>query len=73
MTINRKKWEEKQLYGHFKQLISNISHEKTWTWLRKGNLKEKNRISSNSSTKQHHKNQLGGQGDPLGTVQEVGV
>ena len=29
----------KQLYGHFKQLISNISHEKTWTWLIKGNLK----------------------------------
>ena len=23
----------------FKRLISNISHEKTWTWLRKGNLK----------------------------------
>ena len=29
---------EKQLYGHFKQLI-NISHQKTWIWLRKGNLK----------------------------------
>ena len=29
-TITRKpKWEEKQLYGHFKQLISDISHEKT--------------------------------------------
>ena len=39
MTITRKqKWEEKQLYGHFKRLI-NISHEKTWTWLRKGNIK----------------------------------
>ena len=24
---------------HFKRLISNISHEKTWAWLRKGNLK----------------------------------
>ena len=35
MTITRKqKWEEKQLYGHFKWLIN-----KTWTWLRKGNLK----------------------------------
>ena len=32
MTITRKqKWEEKQLYGRFKRLISNISHEKTWT------------------------------------------
>ena len=39
-TITRKqKWEEKQLYGRFKQLTSNISHEKIWTWLRKGHLK----------------------------------
>ena len=39
-TITRnQKWEEKQLYERFKRLISNISHEKTWTWLRKGNLK----------------------------------
>ena len=38
MTITRKrKWEEKQLYGRFKRLISNISFEKTW--IRKGNLK----------------------------------
>ena len=40
MTITRKqKWEEKQVYGCFKQLINNISHQKTWTWLRKGNFK----------------------------------
>ena len=40
MTITRKqKWEEKQLYGRFKRLISIISHEKTRTWQRKGNLK----------------------------------
>ena len=40
MTISRKqKWEEKQLYGRFKKLINTISLEKTWTWLRKGNLK----------------------------------
>ena len=39
MTITRKqKCEEKQFYGYFKWLISNISYEKTWTWLRKGNL-----------------------------------
>ena len=32
MTITKKqKWVEKQLYGHFKRLISNILHEKTWT------------------------------------------
>ena len=40
ITITRKqKWEEKQLYGCFKRLISYISHEKTWTWLTKGNFK----------------------------------
>ena len=34
MTITRKqKWEEKQLYGPFKRLINNISHEKTWMLL----------------------------------------
>ena len=40
MTITRKqKWEEKQLYGRFKRLINNISHEKTWMWFRKVNIK----------------------------------
>ena len=38
-TTRKQKWEEKQLYGCFKRLINNISHQKTWTWLRKGNLK----------------------------------
>ena len=42
MTITRKqKCEEKQLYGRFKRLINNISHDKTWTWLRKGNFMRK--------------------------------
>ena len=36
-TTKKHKWEGKQLYGYFKRLI-NISHQKTWTWLRKGNL-----------------------------------
>ena len=41
MTITRKqKWEKKQLYSHFKRLLNNISYKKTWTWLRKGNLKK---------------------------------
>ena len=32
MIITRKqKWEGKQLYGRFKRLINNISHDKTWT------------------------------------------
>ena len=40
MTTTRKqKWEGKQLYSLFKRLINNISHPKTWTWQRKGNLK----------------------------------
>ena len=39
-TITRKqKWEEKQLYRRFKRLTSDISNEKTWTWLKKGNFK----------------------------------
>ena len=33
MTTTRKqKWEGKQLYGRFKRLINNISHQKTLTW-----------------------------------------
>ena len=41
MTITRKqKGEEKQLYRRFKRLINSISHQKTWTWLRKGNFKK---------------------------------
>ena len=41
MTTTRKqKWEGKQLYGRFKRLINNISHQKTWTWLRKRNRKK---------------------------------
>ena len=32
-------WEGKQLYGRFIWLINNISQQKTWTWLKKGNLK----------------------------------
>ena len=39
MSITRKqKWEEKQLHRRFKRLIKDISQEKTWTWLRKGNF-----------------------------------
>ena len=45
-TTRQQKWEEKQLYGRFKRLINNISHEKTWTWVRKGNLQD-NSIRTN--------------------------
>ena len=30
---------KKTLYEYFKRQASEISHEKSWTWLRKGNLK----------------------------------
>ena len=40
IITRKQKWEEKQLYGRFNRLISNISKEKTWMWLRKGNLKK---------------------------------
>ena len=35
----KQKCEGKKLCGYFKQRTSEIAHEKTWTWLRKGNLK----------------------------------
>ena len=59
MTITRKqKWEEKQLYGRFKRLINNISHEKTWTWLRKENFKRETKsfliAAQNNAMKTNH-------------------
>ena len=40
MTTTRKqKWEKKRVYDRFKRLINNISHQKTWPWLRKGTFK----------------------------------
>ena len=42
IIITRKQeWKGKQLHGRFKRLINNISHDKTWIWLRKGNFKRK--------------------------------
>ena len=52
-TTRKQKYEEKQLYGRFKQLINKISHQKTWTWPRKGNLKRKTeslRIAAQNNT-----------------------
>ena len=43
MIILKQKWEE-QLYGCFKRLINNISHDKTWTRRRKGTLREKQNL-----------------------------
>ena len=59
MTKTRKqKWEEKQLHGRFKWLINNISHDKTWTWLRKGNFKRETEsllmVAQNSTIRTNH-------------------
>ena len=59
MTKTRKqKWEEKQLHGRFKRLINNISHDKTWTWLRKGNIKRETEsllvAAQNSAIRTNH-------------------
>ena len=35
----KQKWKGKRLNGHFKQQANEISHEKSWTRLRKRNLK----------------------------------
>ena len=46
MIITRKqKWGEK-LCGRFKRVINIISHQKTWTWLRKGKLKREKQYLS---------------------------
>ena len=59
MTITRKqKWEGKQLYRRFKRLMNNISHDKTWTWLRKGNIKRETEYllmaAQNNAIKTNH-------------------
>ena len=58
MTISRKKCEGKQLHGRFKRLINNISHDKTWTWLRKGNFKGETEsllmVAQNSAIRTNH-------------------
>ena len=41
-TITRKKkLEEKQLYGYFKRETDEVSHQKTWTWLKREILRKK--------------------------------
>ena len=59
MTKTRKqKWEEKQLHGRFKLLINNISHDKTWTSLRKVNFKRETEsllmAAQNSAIRTNH-------------------
>ena len=59
MTITRKqKWEEKQHYERFKQIINNISLEKTWIWPRIGNFKRETEslqiATQNNAIKTNH-------------------
>ena len=59
MTKTRKqKWEEKQFHGRFKRLINNISHDKTWTWLRKRNFIRETEslliVAQNSAIRTNH-------------------
>ena len=49
-SINRKqKWEEKQVYGHFKWQTNKILHKKSWIWLR-----EKWIVSDCSGKRRHN-------------------
>ena len=41
--------KKKQLYGYFKQQTSEILHQKTWTWLQKGNHKKVNLIAQDNA------------------------
>ena len=59
MTITRKpKGEGKQLHGRLKRLINIISHDKTWTWIRKGNFKRETEsllmTAQNSAIRTNH-------------------
>ena len=49
--------EQKQFYGRFNRLISNISYEKNIDVAKKTKPLQRNRISPNSSTKQRNKDQ----------------
>ena len=39
IKARKQKWEEKELYRYFKQQTNDMEFKKTWTWLKKGNLK----------------------------------
>ena len=59
MTKTRKqKWERKQLHRRFKRLINKISHDKTWTWPRKGHFKRETEsllmAAQNSAIRPNH-------------------
>ena len=58
MKTRKQKRKEKQLHGGFKRLINKISHEKTWTWLRKGNFKRETEshliVAQNNAVRTNH-------------------
>ena len=57
-TIRKQKWEGKQIHVRFKRLINDISREKTWTWIRKGNFKRETEsllmAAQNSAIRTNH-------------------
>ena len=59
MTKTRKqKLKGKELYGRFRRLINNISLNKTWIWLKKGNFKRETEsllmAAQNSAIRTNH-------------------
>ena len=52
------KWKENCLYGYFKQPTVEIAHEKTWTWLQKGNMKRETeyllKVAQNNITRTNY-------------------
>ena len=65
----KQKWEEKQLYGHFKRQTIEISYRKSWTWLRKGSLKKETKslliVTQKSWRQQLTRHQLYGHLPPI--------
>ena len=54
---SKQKWEENQLHGRFKRLTSDISHEKTWKWLKKETLSENESlliVAQNNAIRTNH-------------------
>ena len=43
---NKNNGKKKQGHGYFKQQTNEISHEKSWTWLRKGNLQRETELKT---------------------------
>ena len=54
--------EKKQLYEYFKQQTGKIAHKKTWIWIKKGKLLNRNWISVYFRKKAYKKAYKNGKG-----------